>query len=188
MYLDTRNTAIVTLLVTAAVVSWFLSRAGTVVPPASELRGTAPLGYYLRNAVLLGTDDEGNIFYRVLAERVVEADESESLELSHVRVEYRDSADVRWQASAEQAQASRDTSILDLFGNVRLANDGAEGDTATVIETDRLRFDPDSFLATTDRPVTVSIGRGHIGATGMKAFLKDDRLELESQVHGRFEN
>lgn len=187
MQFSTRNLLLATLLSAGVVVSWYFSRAGREAPPVVDSYAQAPLGYYLRNAVLLGTDDQGSVFYRVLAARVAQADEDDALELEQVRVEYRDSESVNWHVSAEQAQAPSDQTYLELSGNVRLANRADAGAT-TVIETQKLHLEPDLYLASTDLPVSVSVGGARLDAVGMKAYLKDDRLELESNVHGQFRN
>lgn len=188
MYFDLKNVAISMLLIGAVAGTWYLGRVGEVVTTVSTPDVAAPLGYYLKNAVLLGTDAEGRVFYTVRAERVSEHGEGTALALERVRVEYRDSENVNWQVSAARASADRGQAVLELFGDVRLTSAAEAGAATTVIETERLRLEPDNYLASTSEVVAVSFGRHELGARGMEAYLKDDRLDLKSQVHGRFRN
>lgn len=188
MHFNTRNVVVSVLLVGAVAATWYFDRIGQVTPTAIAPDASAPPGYYLLNAVLLGTNDEGRILYRILAERVSENAEGTALALRSVRVEFRESEDIGWQVSAANASAASDQSFLDLSGGVRLTGNAERGAAATVIETENLRLSPEDYLASTTDEVAVSLGGHRLSATGMDAYLRDDRLELKSQVHGQFRN
>ena len=186
MHLSVRSSIGVLVLISAAVATWLASRHTTA--PRADLGGArrAPLGYYLRNAVLLGTNQDGMIFYRVHAGLAEQRPDKEGLTLSDVRVDYQDTEHVQWKLSAEHASAVDGDSSLDLKGHVRLTSEPSDGEPGTVIETDALRLEPRRFIALSESPVRISIGKIVLTAMGMKAHLKDDTLELESQVHGQF--
>ncbi len=186
MHLNARNSAIYIVLCGAALVTWLASR-----PDAAEQRppgppADAPPGYYLEDVALLGTDDAGAVVYRIVAGRVEESGSVRELELSDVRVQYRDSEDVAWLVEAERATAPRDRSWLDLRGNIRVTSAAEDPSGQVVIETDRLLLEPERYTATTDAPVSLSFEGNRLEAVGLTADLKDDRLELSS-VHGRFD-
>ena len=58
--------------------------------------------------------------------------------------------------------------------------------TEREIRTPYLEFDPDNFRAETDSRVQIRIGSRSLTATGMLALLQEDRLELKSNVSGKF--
>jgi LPS export ABC transporter protein LptC len=186
MYLSLRSSIGVLILAAAAIATWLASRHAVAPRADSGNTRRAPLGYYLRDAVLLGTDAEGKIFYRVHAGLAEQQPDKEGLALSDVRVDYQDTEHVQWKLSAEHASAENDDSSLDLTGHVRLTNEPGGDGPGTVIETDALRLEPRRFVALSEAPVRISIGNIVLTATGLKAHLKDDTLELESQVHGQF--
>jgi lipopolysaccharide export system protein LptC len=188
MYVDTRNALLFLLLVAAALITWYFGSSNPVASVTAGAGAELPLGYYLRDAVLFGADSEGRIFYEIHAKQVSQIPEEDVLQLDAVRVQYRGSEDVQWQVSAERAAATGDRAFLDLSGAVRLANDTEPGANATIIETDSLRLEPERHLASTQDIVRVTFADHSIDATGMKAYLKEDRLELESKVHGQFHN
>lgn len=188
MYFDVRNVVISALLLAAVAATWYFGRAGTAPADATEVPLAPPLGYYLKDAALIGTNAEGRITYRIEAESVSEDGDRAALELDTVRVQYHDNENVSWHVSADRASAAQDRAFLELSGSVRLTSATEPGAATTVVETQRLRLEPDRYLATTSEEVAVSIGDQRLEATGMKAYLKDDRLELESKVHGQLRN
>ena len=54
------------------------------------------------------------------------------------------------------------------------------------IRTQYLELDPERFVAETDQRVQLRIGARSLTATGMLASLHDDRIELKSNVSGKF--
>jgi lipopolysaccharide export system protein LptC len=62
-----------------------------------------------------------------------------------------------------------------------------EGDGApAIIRTEYLRLEPDEYVASTDRKVTIDYAGSRLFAVGMRAYLKEDRLQLLSNVNGKF--
>lgn len=181
-----RNTLGVLLLVCAAAATWYWSLPPPVVPPGQAADDSGPLGYYLKGARLLGTDDAGQITYVVVAEQAEELPEQEGLELRNVRVEYRPESEIAWLVSATSARAPKSGSYLDLMGDVQLRNEPNDGSEPTVIGTNSLRFAPNEHTAQTDGTVELHVGDQRLEAVGLRAHLKDDSVELESNVHGQF--
>lgn len=143
-------------------------------------------GYYLLGARLTGTDAAGRVAYRVHADSLEEQGTAEGLALNGVRVEYTPADDVAWVIEAARGSGPRDGSHLDLQGGVQARNQPADGREPTVITTTDIRFEPGASLLVTDAPIEIRAGGWQVAATGLRAHLKDDRLELESKVHGRF--
>ena len=186
MYFNVQNTLVFTVLALTAVGSWYVTRTNVIDDPQEESVRGLPLGYYLIDAELLGTDEEGQVFYQISARRLEERADESGLSLRDVRVEYRPRVDVPWLLTAASGRAPRDQSYLELEGRVELVSQPDDGEEGTIIRTERLRLLPESFVATTDASVSVRVGQTQISAVGMKAYLKDDRLELESSVHAQF--
>jgi LPS export ABC transporter protein LptC len=174
------------LLFGAALGTWYWSRT-TAPPPeqAVESRST-PLGYYLRDAVVLGTDDEGRVLYRINAELAEERPGDGSLQMNGVRVEFQADEQVPWQVSASRAEAQPDMGYLNLEGDVTLEREPSQGRPRTVVETASLRLEPERHTAVADGEVRFTVGVNTLHAVGLKAFLKEDRVELASKGYGRF--
>lgn len=182
-----RNTVVMVVLAVLAaatgLVSW--QRQATPTPPA-VVADARPLGYYVRDARLVGTDEQGRVTYRILAEKLDELPDQQRLRLEGVSVEYRPMETAAWDISAKVANAPKDHSELELEGDVELRSAPADGSAPVVISTQQLKFWLDTSRAETDEAVDVHVGDWRLAAVGLRTHLKDHTLELESQVHGIF--
>lgn len=181
-----RNTWVLVLLAVLAAATWLAGRMPAPAAPPVESRSDQPLGYYLRDARLQGTDEQGRIAYRIRAERLDELPDRELLELTNVAVEYQPADETPWRISAASATAPKDGSQLDLRGSVELASAPVDGGRPVRIATEELRFFPDSSSVESDEAVSIRVGDWQLAAKGLRTHLKGDTLELESEVHGRF--
>ncbi len=186
MHLNARNSAVYIVLCGAALATWLASRPDAAEQRPSVPPADTPPGYYFEDVALLGTDDAGAVVYHIVAARVEETGSERELQLSDVRVQYRDSEDVAWLVEAAHATAPVDHSWLDLSGNIRVTSAAEEPSGQIVIEADQLLLEPERYTVTTDSPVTLSFEGNRLEARGLSADLRDDRLELSS-VHGRFD-
>lgn len=182
-----RNLFVTALLTAAAGLSWYWSRTGTTEVQPGEARESLPLGYYLLDAEIFGTDEDGRLLYKIWAGRAEERPDEERLLLSDVRIEYRPAENVPWLLTADSGEAPMDQSYIDLSGTVELANTPSDPGERTLIKTQALRFEPETFVASSEDTVSLFLGTGRLEAVGIKVYLRDDRLELESSVHGEFD-
>jgi LPS export ABC transporter protein LptC len=174
------------LLMCVAAATWYLRSPTAPAAGDAVARDAGPPGYYLRGARLLGADASGRITYIVSADSAQEIPQEGALELSGVAIEYAPENDVPWEVSAARATAPKGGDHLELMGSVELRSKPSDGAAPTVIVTDRLRFTPDQFSAESAGPVELRLGDSVLNAVGFKADLKEDSVELESEVHGRF--
>ena len=173
------------LLVLAAVGSWYLARErGSETETQSEA-ATAERGFYLRDARIFGTGENGELVYRIEAERAEQV-QDERIDLSNVTLLYTPDGAVPWTVDADSASIRNDERRVLLKGRVRALNHGDENSPDTEIRTDYLELDPDSYTAETDERVQIRIGERSLTATGMLASLDTNRLELKSNVSGKF--
>jgi len=186
MHLNARNIILFVVLSGAALYTWLVAGPGTTEAPVQTPAATAPSGYYLRNATLLGTDEQGRVNYRVFAAELEQASRDAALVLGQVRVEYDPQTGVRWRMTADEGFAPSDQSYLDLRHGVRLVNEPRSGDEPVTIETEALRLEPGTYTASTDGDVAMRQGKADFRAKGLKADLKQDYLEFESNVSARF--
>lgn len=175
----------IVLAALAAATTWLATWQGqessAAVASGAE---SGPLGYYARGARLSRTDDEGRFVTHVFAERLDELPGEERLQLTGVSVEYRPADDTAWSLSAATAKYARDGSQLDLLGGVALRNAPTDGSRPVTILTSRLLFSPDTSTAESNEAVEIRVGDWQLQGVGLRAHLKEDTLQLESQVHG----
>jgi LPS export ABC transporter protein LptC len=147
MAVSLRTSLAIALLSAAALASWYWSRQ----PPrgvVSRGGGGPPVGYYLRGARLLGTDANGDIVYRIHADRLEEQPDTEILEMQGVRIEYLSRERGAWAIRADRATSPKDRSVVNLEGAVQLDSRPERG-TPLSIKTTTLRFEPASAVVQT---------------------------------------
>ena len=103
---------------------------------------------------------------------------------------YAPAARIPWDMRATRGQIPRDSNIIQLSGDVLVTSTAAAAanhrQAPLTIRTDYLELDPDTYIATTDRHVAIQRSRDTLHARGMRVYLKQDRLQLESEVRGNF--
>jgi LPS export ABC transporter protein LptC len=125
------------------------------------------------------------LLYEIEAD-YAEQQEGEDIEFQNVQIKYSDGAAVPWVLDADIATISPSRDRVILKGHVRaVSSEGFDGND-TEIRTQYLELEPDAYRAETDRRVQIRIGPRSLTATGMLALLQENRLELKSNVSGKF--
>lgn len=180
--MNLRSALTAAALAGATALTWWLARdeeaAFDADVPAQEL----PPGYYLRDARLMGTDERGEVTYRLSAREATQALEGDPIRLHEVTLEYTPAAEVPWRLRGDEAEVSEDLVHVHLSGNVEATSTRGP----TVIRTASLRLDTGEHVARTDEPVELELPEGRLQSTGLIAWLGEERLRLESNVHGTF--
>ena len=172
------------LLVVSAIGSWYLGRSPTSIDNGNVPFESVHRGYYLREARILGTGDDGKLLYEIEAQ-YAEQMEDARIEMTVVRIRYSPDSEVQWTVNADTATLDQSDSRIWLRGNVYAVSGGDEDDEKTEILTQVLELDPERFIAKTDARVQIRFGRRSLTATGMLASLDDDTIELKSNVRGK---
>lgn len=183
--MNLRSIAGLAALVLAAFGSWYVARMNQ--PDDAEVLRTEPIvrGYYLKSARIFGTGPDGKLIYEIIADRAVQL-EDETVSFSDVNIRYAPDANVPWAVDADAALIDPQTPLIKLSGHVRASSrEGFQGND-TEIRTEYLELDPESYIAKTDERVQIRIGPRSLTATGMLASLRENRLELKSNISGKF--
>lgn len=175
-----QNGALLGVLAAIAVGTWLLGRP--VAPAVTASEASAPRTFYMRDTAILGTDQNGQVSYRIFAKTVEQPEQDRALVLGDVRVEYDAREDVPWLVTALRATLNEGETMR--LHEARLSNLPRPGAASLTIETDELELDAKTYVARTAQPVVLSRGNARIEAQGLSADLKQDRITLESG-HGR---
>ena len=180
-----RNVVVFSVLAAGAMASWYLSRPDNGTGADATAVDAVERGYYLKSARILGTGPDGALLYEIQAERAEQMGDDQ-VTFTDVRVDYSPTSDVPWSVNADSAVIHGDDQRVLLRGHVRaMSSEGFSGDD-TEIRTQYLELDPENYVAETDARVQIRIGARSLTATGMLASLKDNRVELKSNVSGKF--
>jgi LPS export ABC transporter protein LptC len=160
-------------------------RDGPVAPVAAAIAAQNP-GYSARDAVLIETGADGLPIYTLRAAEVHQQPASRTALLDRVEMQFRDAAGRVWHGRADEARVSDQASEVDLAGAVTLSGLPSGSSEAARISTDRLSVDTRTEVVKTKDPLTLDWGGRQIRARGLLAQLREGRLQLESNVHGRY--
>jgi len=186
MYLNLRTTLGILILAAAALGSWWLAQSPSDPQSQPLGKGRPPPGYYLRGAKVSHSDPEGKLLFQINAESAQQNAATQSMQLDGVRIDYQPSVAKPWALESDHGFAPLDQSFIELSGAVTITAVGRPPSDTLVIRTAKLTLQPDSELATTDSRVQIEIGQQRLNATGMVAHLGEERLELTSNVNGKF--
>ena len=185
-------------LVTAALLTTVLMYRAPSTDDASAPAPQLGRGYYVKQARLTGTGPDGRVLYRVSTATAEQILADGTITLQEVSVDYEPAAQVPWKLRANRGQIPPDRNIIELMGDVVAttaataagpADDAARGRKAMAplfIRTDFLELDPQAYVARTENFVAVERNRDTLRARGMRVYLKQDRLQFNADVRGRF--
>jgi LPS export ABC transporter protein LptC len=180
-----RDIVLIVGLAAAALGSWYVARMNKVDDTAEAPIDSVHRGYYLKSARILGTAPDGKLMYEIQADHAEQVSD-DVIEFTDVNVRYSADLDVPWIMDADTATLQYDEQRVRLQGHVLARNRVGFGGTDTEIRTQYLELDPEQFLAETDQRVQIRIGERSLTATGMRASLNENRLQLKSNVSGKF--
>ena len=178
MAVNPRNLLLFGALGVLALVTWVIARIAEEPAVQRVDSGPSSQGYYLTGAVMHVTDDEGKIYYRIVADRVTQESEEQEIVLDGMRLEYTPDTNVRWRVYAGTGRAHADRDFLNLAEDVRVvyvADDSAE---EIVFETDEMSLDADKFLAYSERDVTLHKGNSEMTAAAFELNMQTDTYTL----------
>lgn len=181
----TRNIFGFILLLLIAGGTWYLARSLQTTEVTDTVGDKVAEGFYLKSARILGTDDNGELLYEIKAE-FAEQNKNNEIDLLQVRISYAAGAKVPWTINADEATISDDQKLLRLRGHVSaVSNEGFAGQVSE-IRTQQMDIEPATYRAETSSRVQIRIGSRSLTATGMLALLQENRLQLKSNVSGKF--
>ena len=157
-------------------------------PAASGSQAEQP-GYYLKDAVITQTQQNGSIGLRLVADSIEQRHGDESISLDTVRVNYFQSSAGQpspreWLLNARRALVPADFRVVQLFGDVELRP--ADAQPNTFLRTEAMAIDTQTNVAySTSSPVQLHFGRNAMTVKNFRADLNSEKIRLES-VNGRF--
>ena len=183
--MNMRNGLVLLVLAAVAVVTWLARGDRDELGTDAVLATPVERGYYMLDAHIFGTDESGELLYELAAERALQEASRDPIELSGIRVDYA-GGEGRWEIEAATATLQYGGERIALTGNV-IARRRADDTVGPVtVRTESMAFDPVQRSVETEATVRFEIGDGSLVATGMRALLDEDRIELRSNIRGQF--
>ena len=183
--MDLRNSLTMLALALGAAASGGLLLRNTSPTLEAGPNPRLAIGYYVNQAKLSGTGDDGRILYRLSAVTASQNFDDDMINMQQVHLIYDPVTDIPWDLRANTGMVPRDGNIIQLTGNV-VAKTTNDSDAPMVIRTNYLELDTETYIANTEHKVAIDYSGNRVFATGMRAYFKEDRLQLISNVNGKF--
>jgi lipopolysaccharide export system protein LptC len=183
--MDARNSVTLLALLFGAVSSGVLLLRNTPDESQNREDPRMSIGYYMNRANLVATGDDGHVLFRASARTATQDFDEGTINLQGVRVTYDPATDIPWALQAQNGKIPADGNIIQLAGDV-VARTKNDGNSTMIINTDYLELDTETYVADTERKVAIEYTNNLVFATGMRAFFKEDRVQLISNVNGNF--
>ena len=147
-------------------------------------------GYYLKDAVILRTREDGSPGIELVARRIEQKlnreQSGEAIDMESVRVNYFGTTDWQWELTARAGQVPPNSRIVYLEGDVELRS-LASSSPSTFLRTEALAIDTEKSVAYTTRsPVQVRFGQHSMVVKNLRADLNSEKLRLEA-VNGKYD-
>jgi LPS export ABC transporter protein LptC len=165
----------------------FVDNGGT--PTMSHEMPEQP-GYYLKDAVILRTREDGSpgieLIAREIQQKLTRSERGEAITMDGVRVNYFGTTDWQWELTAKSGLVPPNSRVVQLDGDVELRS-LLSNTSNTYLRTDELSIDTEKNVAYTTRsPVHVRFGPHSMVVKNLRADLKSEKVRLEA-VNGRFD-
>ncbi len=152
-------------------------------PGASDAISAEP-GYVATHAMMIETDDNGRPLFQLNAERIAQPTPQGMIFLTAPRLDYQPEPGNHWTLTALQGELPQEARTADLSGSVHAEGIPTGSNAVMRIDTEVLHLDMEQQLATTNASVRVDWGGNVLRGRGMRADLKNDRLQLAGDVRG----
>jgi lipopolysaccharide export system protein LptC len=143
--------------------------------------------YYMEGVVSRHFDLNGQLSHVLIAPRIDHFQDQKRSLMQQPRIQLARPDGVPWEVSAELADAEHSSEKLTLRQQVSLSRSAVAGVAPLRMETDMLIVDMQARTADTSSTVHFSGANGKVSATGLRANLTTEQLELLSNVKGHYE-
>lgn len=153
---------------------------------AAALRGESEPDGFVVNGHFVSYDEDGRITTRFRSPRVEQFEARNETVMEAPRASLYGDSGVPWNVQAAEGRFLEADEIVYLTGDVKVTREAESGRPLTLTTTE-LTLDNRERTVYTDKPVELTDAFSLTRATGMKAWIDERILELDSQVEGRYE-
>lgn len=159
----------------------------TVPTDAASLRGESEPDGFVVNGHYLSYDETGRLTTRFRSPRIEQFESSNETVMNSPRATlYGEEGNPPWQVQATEGHFFEADQLVHLTGAVKVTREAENGRPLTLTTTELTVNNADRTVYT-DEPVELTDTVGQTRAIGMKAWIDDRILELNSQVEGHYE-
>tara|TARA_A100001037_G_scaffold92180_1_gene83555 strand:+ start:165 stop:803 length:639 start_codon:yes stop_codon:yes gene_type:complete len=169
-------------LVAAALFTTWVVRQYEADPSRPVVSRDEDPDYFIENFTTTVTDTEGYIKRRLSAQRLLHFPDTDSNELTAPHLVLHRRTGTPWHIQSERGWISASGEVVLLLGRVHAWRDNDRGVRVLDIRTRDMRILPSTEYGETDKPVVIRSRGSETRGVAMRAFLRESRVELLSQV------
>ena len=139
--------------------------------------------YYMENFITTTMEQDGTLKNKLHADYMAHYPDNDTTELDNPMLEVSRSDGPPVRITADKGWVTEDNEVILLTGNVKLWQDADDGSRKLEIITTDVKVLPELEYAETDQPATLIGNRTTIKSTGVRAYFKENRVELLNNVH-----
>jgi lipopolysaccharide export system protein LptC len=144
------------------------------------------IDFYVENGKSTQFQPDGKLHYEMTAKRLEHIKATDVTMLTNPDLLLHRGTAYPWHVQSERGEVAPEGKQVELIDKVRVARTDAKG-RPTILTTSRLTVFPDEEYAQTQQAVRIEAANGVTTAQGMKAYLNDSRMLLQSNVRGQHE-
>ncbi len=167
----------------AAVGYWNVRPESFTSKSASDISNN-DIDFYAIKAKSTQFQADGKLAHSITSDKLEHLKSSDITLLSNPDLLLYRGTELPWHVQSLRAEVAPEGSQVELIDSVRVARTDAKG-RPTILTTSRLTVFPDKEYAQTEQAVRIEAANGVTTAQGMKAYLNDGRMLLQSNVRGQ---
>ena len=169
----------------AAVGYWNISPERFLDKPVTPVDESA-IDYYAINAHSVQYLPDGKLQYDLVSDKVEHLKATEVTLLTNPDLNVFRGTEFPWHVQSLHGEVNPDGTQVELIDDVRITRFD-EKDRKTLITSTRMTVFPQQQYAQTEQDVRIDGAGGVSTGKGMKAYLKESRIHLLSNVRGQYE-
>lgn len=168
-----------------AVGYWNISPERFLDKPVAQVDQSV-IDYYATNAYSVQFLPDGKVQHEMTADKVEHLKASEVTLLTNPDMNLYRGTEFPWHVTSLRGEVNPDGTQVELIDSVRVARTD-EQNRDTIITSSRMTVFPQQQYAQTEQDVRIDGAGGVSTGKGMKAYLKESRIHLLSNVRGQYE-
>ncbi|ROM87066.1 LPS export ABC transporter periplasmic protein LptC [Pseudomonas brassicacearum] len=180
-----------TIVVFACIAAIFAAVGYWNISPERFLDQPAPvveekIDWYATSTHTLQYLPDGKVQYEMTADKVDHVKATDITLVTTPDLNMFRGTEFPWHVQSKRAEVNSGGTEVELIDSVRVARTDEKNRT-TIITSTRMTVFPQQQYAQTEQPVRIDGAGGVSTGTGMKAYLKESRIHLLSNVRGQYE-
>ncbi|MGF6690961.1 lipopolysaccharide export system protein LptC [Metapseudomonas resinovorans] len=144
------------------------------------------IDFYVENGKSTQFQEDGKLHYKMTATRLEHIKATDVTLLTNPDLLLHRGTIFPWRVQSERGEVGPEGKQVELIDKVRVSRVD-EKKRPVLLTTSRLTVFPNEEYAQTQRAVRIDMATGVTTAQGMKAYLNDGRMLLQSNVRGQYE-